>query len=317
MKKIFTLIAMALMTISANAQKETDIPLDASKWAWGWNSTVDVTDGIMTISLTGDYGAGATGWNPTVDWTGYSKVCVVFESYTGGWGQIIIKFSDDTEITQTIGQMNSQTTVALDFEGNEKAKAVKQLSIQGATNNPVIKVSRVYLVEKLEYKEPVSIEIPENGIITSDKFANFSDAAKVVFTVNATGDALTGYYGWGIGKIVSVDGSKQIGGDYALKNEGDNVYTFTVKDLKPALEAPAKDGVQGIEWVLYGQGADKGNVFTRKSLQVYEVKGYDPTKIKDIKTTTKKANVRYNLAGQQVDENYKGVLIENGKKFMN
>jgi hypothetical protein len=26
--------------------------------------------------------------------------------------------------------------------------------------------------------------------------------------------------------------------------------------------------------------------------------------------------IRYNLAGQKVDANYKGIVIENGKKFM-
>ena len=39
--------------------------------------------------------------------------------------------------------------------------------------------------------------------------------------------------------------------------------------------------------------------------------------IKNEKVTAKKANVRINLAGQQVDENYKGIIIENGQKRLN
>ena len=38
--------------------------------------------------------------------------------------------------------------------------------------------------------------------------------------------------------------------------------------------------------------------------------------IKTVKNNTINSNVRYNLAGQQVDANYKGVVIMNGKKFM-
>ena len=39
--------------------------------------------------------------------------------------------------------------------------------------------------------------------------------------------------------------------------------------------------------------------------------------IKVIQTDKQRSNVRYNLAGQIVDENYKGIIIQNGKKFMN
>jgi hypothetical protein len=41
-----------------------------------------------------------------------------------------------------------------------------------------------------------------------------------------------------------------------------------------------------------------------------------PTGIKTF-TTTQKENVLYNLAGQRVDKNYKGIVIDNGKKRMN
>lgn len=38
--------------------------------------------------------------------------------------------------------------------------------------------------------------------------------------------------------------------------------------------------------------------------------------IKDVKATKTLNNVRYNLAGQKVDASYKGIVIMNGKKFM-
>ena len=316
MKKFFTLIAMALMAVSANAQAETDIALDAAAWGWGWNSSVAVDEGVMTVTLTGDYGAAGTGWDPVQDWSGYAKICVVFESYTGGWGQLVLKFSDDTEIMQSFGEMTSQKTITLDFEGNAKATGVRQFSIQGGTSNPVIKVSRVYLVEKLEYQEPVSVNFDaESGFIPAENLTSFTDAAKVEFTVNATGETLSKYYGWGIGKIESANAAIDAL-DYALKNEGDNVYVTTIKELRPALEADApENGVKGLNWVMWGQGGSEGNVFVRKSITVYEVKGAS-TAISAVKTVNTQNAVRYNLAGQKVDAAYKGVVIENGKKFV-
>jgi len=42
---------------------------------------------------------------------------------------------------------------------------------------------------------------------------------------------------------------------------------------------------------------------------------FDPTAILSTKAQAK-ASIRYNLAGQKVDANYKGIVIENGKKMM-
>ena len=273
-----SLLALALMFVcvgGAKAQEEVDIPLDESAWVWGWNSTVTVTDGVMSIQLTGNYGAAGTGWDPVADWTPYSKVCVVIDSYSGGWGQAIIKFSDDTEVSQSFGGISSTTTITIDIENNAKASGVKQLSIQGGTSNPIIKVSRVYLVKKMEYEDAADIPFASNFVNYAD-IASFSNSAKVEFAINATIVTEEKYIGWGIGKIQSANGA--VGAyDFALKNEGDNVYTCTIKDLREAIEAPAPtegwlEGKQGLFWNIWGQGKDKGNTFNLTSIKVYEVK---------------------------------------------
>lgn len=51
-----------------------------------------------------------------------------------------------------------------------------------------------------------------------------------------------------------------------------------------------------------------------KSFEIWDLDG-DPTGIKNLKNKAQN-NVRYNLAGQQVDANYKGAVIMNGKKFI-
>lgn len=322
MKKIFTLIAVAMMALSANAQTETDIPLNEGAWCWGWNSTVSVDAGVMTIQLTDNYGAGGTGWDPAADWSGYAKICAVIESYTGGWGQLVVKFSDDTDVTQSFGTISSTTTVTLDFDGNPKAKAVKSFAIQGGMNNPTIKVSRVYLLEKLNYQEPRDVEFTVNedgsyAFVPAEKLNIYTDAAKVEFTINAEGPTISNYIGWGIGKFESAGAGVKIGGDFALKAPGDNTYVYTIKELRPAFEGDANgNGDKGLGWVMYGQGKPD-NTFTYKSLKVYELEGVViPDGIRAITTNEDVNAPMYNLAGQRVDASFKGVVIKNGKKVV-
>ena len=42
-----------------------------------------------------------------------------------------------------------------------------------------------------------------------------------------------------------------------------------------------------------------------------------PTAIETVKTVNAGSAVRYNMAGQQVGKDYKGLVIENGRKFLN
>ena len=68
--------------------------------------------------------------------------------------------------------------------------------------------------------------------------------------------------------------------------------------------------------------------FESDDLSKWEVIGYNGQKmaiqefetisgIKQITTNKPQSNVRYNLAGQAVDENYKGIIIQNGRKRVN
>ena len=48
-----------------------------------------------------------------------------------------------------------------------------------------------------------------------------------------------------------------------------------------------------------------------------EVSDIIPTAISAVKTVNNAKAVRYNMAGQQVGKDYKGLVIENGRKFLN
>ena len=68
----------------------------------------------------------------------------------------------------------------------------------------------------------------------------------------------------------------------------------------------------GNGFVLFQCGAFQGTSIV-KHVKVINKNG---TGIKNVKAEKALNNVRYNLAGQKVDANYKGIVIQNGKKFI-
>jgi hypothetical protein len=76
----------------------------------------------------------------------------------------------------------------------------------------------------------------------------------------------------------------------------------------------------GLNWNVWGFG-DGACTSTRKSVTIYEVEGYSgegfiPTGIGAVKTAQKKDSSVYNIGGQKVSASYKGLVIKNGRKFI-
>ena len=318
MKKLFTLIAALVCAVCVNAAKEVDIDL-SQNWGWGWSATAnyDSGTGILTGNITGEYGAISTGWDPAADWTKYGKLTVVIESYNNDWGQVIFQLDNDNTVKKSFGTITSTTSVTVDIDPSLSwITTVKQLSIQGKAANDVIKISRVYLTEAIEYETTgKSITFDEWGNINASEFDGYSDDAKVVFTYNTTGDLVNdkneSVVGWGTGRISSIDGKVKVA-DVPVKALGDNEISFTLAELKDALASgPDSYDRYGLYWNMYAQGKSTS---TRKSVMIYEVKSSDPTAISNTLAPAKaENNVRYNLLGVK---NGNGVYIMNGKKFL-
>ena len=266
MKKLFTLMVMALVAMSASAEERVTLWEGEQTFGSDWpsvqialatvNEKAELKEGdafIVTVSKADN--AINTGWSygPQVfinmDWATLFSA----KSIENGATNVEVKFVlTDAEITK----MASGTE--LEFQGM----------------NATISKIQVEINEVIEYEETATnIEFDEYGNITSDKFAGFSDKAKVVFTISATGEATNAQgsiIGWGIGTITSLDNSVKVD-DLGLKQIGDNDYTFVIADLKAALEAPKNEyDMQGINWNVWNQG---NATCTRKSVKVYEVKG--------------------------------------------
>ena len=58
------------------------------------------------------------------------------------------------------------------------------------------------------------------------------------------------------------------------------------------------------------------NVIQVSKSHIMEING-QTTGIKNVENNMKSNAATYNMAGQRVGKNYKGVVIKNGKKYMN
>ena len=110
------------------------------------------------------------------------------------------------------------------------------------------------------------------------------------------------------------DGTLQINmGNWGGRDQYTTDVTATGEFQDVKVEFPDYAYVSdGNGFVLFQCGAFQGTTIL-KTVQVWRVG--DATGIKDVKNKAQNG-VRYNLAGQQVDANYKGAVIMNGKKFI-
>lgn len=185
-------------------------------------------------------------------------------------------------------------------------------------------MTSVDLIARIDYQEEgIEIAFDSSGNIFASDIERFSDLAKVVFTTTITNAA--SFNNWGYGTLTSIGGEVKAG-DMSITGEGDNMATFLVGDLRPALAAPGfyideetservsmESGLNWLVWNLDQQGETCTAV--RKSVVVYEVVGVSAVKSVEAAPSVASATV-YNLAGQKVDAAYKGVVIKNGKKVV-
>ena len=86
------------------------------------------------------------------------------------------------------------------------------------------------------------------------------------------------------------------------------VFSKDDKHFETTIDAAALTYLQSNGLRFQGMGF----TLTKVELKVPATAG-----VKNIKTVKYNTNILFNLSGQQVDENYKGVVIENGQKRLN
>ena len=100
--------------------------------------------------------------------------------------------------------------------------------------------------------------------------------------------------------------------------DGRDQYTTDVTatgDFQEAVvdfDGYAYNVADGSGFVLFQCGDFQGTTILKKIVVIDK----NASGIKNVKTDKALNNVRYNLAGQKVDASYKGIVIQNGKKFI-
>jgi hypothetical protein len=204
MKKFFTFFAAALMSVSMFGKTvQQDIPLNAETWGWGYNSSLSFNDGVMTCTLTGEWGAASTGWDPTIDLTGWDKIIILVEDMNGcdgEWFKLKAYLRDNTESEQNqmeglLGldaEDRQQNYLVIDLHQDKACDITKAriLAIQCQPNGAIFKISRVYL-EKEE--EEVEMEYFLIGSINGWNAESLTDDLKFAANPNAEGEYMITY----------------------------------------------------------------------------------------------------------------------------
>jgi hypothetical protein len=328
-------------------------------WGWGWSSTVEFADGIMTGTLTGDNGAISTGWSGA-DWSMYKYLVAVIESYSSTsdepYLQILAKgASDDKKAAyQAISEtFTEQRTIVMELDPS-CSNDVRQFWFQGKTTGDVIKVSKVYLTNDKpavdeggeEAKATTLIDYPtkNDGITLGSSnctYANvtihnnnadaipgikFANSYKTDGAVNTNKVELSVEGGFKSGDVITIagafnnsDNTKKAAVDLFTLSGTTATVLFTTNQFINGKDKEA-DPVE--QTYTLTADADKlylgrnGNTATYVTL--LKVTRGGTTGIQQTIAPAKviENNVIYNLAGQRVNENYKGIVIKNGKKYI-
>ena len=145
------------------ALKTYDLSLDAAKWTSGWDATVANDGGNLAITPNdGFYGAKGIPLTETAatPLSSCNKICVVIESYSGGWGQLIAKSGGVDKAVTGIGTVEAGTPKTFTLE-YDPADNIDEFDIQCSNSHPTVIVSRVYLLE-------TSVRMPGTKIYTYD-----------------------------------------------------------------------------------------------------------------------------------------------------
>nr|WP_294714756.1 hypothetical protein [Prevotella sp.] len=306
MKKLFTLMAAALMAVSVNAQTETPLVLGGG-WNAGFAGDADVYD--FTVSKL--YGAAEFACN--VNSADYPKYILEFEEPLPANFQVNYtwKTSADAEgeATPAYGRaVGDGTNKKFELAFDQEHPYIVNVSVQHTDDKEVnLKVKKLTLV----------------GADASEKQVD------ATFTGWAGTDNTVSYKG-----VVSFDGLYQ---QLAINGlAGKSNVTVKVKLAEPTPNVQmCVDYEEGSDWPQFN-GSDE-TTFTTKEDAVIKNVGIqytdpekNPAKVSVlgawlITTTTGISNIEnvklqdgkgFNLAGQQVAKGYKGIVIKNGKKMV-
>ena len=350
MKKLFTLIVAAFMAVSVNAQTEQNLFFGGA----GTNATIKTHDGSSLPELftcTQLYGAiNLLGGKPSISGDEYKGLKVVFSDLkaVGDKGvniKVGVKKSDyntsyECDPEQYAG-LSGEGEMVVTFDEAFKGKNIDLLDIQGLAPGVEVSLKKVYLIKNDDSQEEVPFAISWGWSKSMVGKAAYADPIIVfpgqysLITVSTDENGTLATFDVNSGEkqeyIVEFEEPTTAGLNLGCNTDvKDETVTY---DAKIALYFPVEPGSSKASCVI-----SKDNVLakTDKATKVISVflqntdSNAQTVKIKSIKRVTTTATgiskvenlevakdgKSFNLAGQQVGKNYKGVVIKNGKKMV-
>ena len=350
MKKLFTLIAAALMAVGVNAQTAQNLFFGGA----GTNATIKTHDGSSLPELftcTQKYGAiNLLGGKKSISGDEYKGLKVEFSDFqaVGDDGVNIVvgvKAADhDTshkcDPIQYAG-LSGEGEMKVTFNDDFKGKDIDLLDLQGLAPGVKVSLKKVYLIKNNDSQEEVPFAISWGWSKSMVGKAAYADPIIVfpgqysLITVSTDENGTLATFDVNSGEkqeyIVEFEEPTTAGLNLGCNTD---VKDETVSwDAKIALYFPVEPGSSKASCVI-----SKDNVLakTDKATKVINVflqntdSNAQTVKIKSIKRVTTTATgiskvenlevakdgKSFNLAGQQVGKNYKGVVIKNGKKMV-
>jgi hypothetical protein len=364
MKKFFTLVAMALMAVGANAQELiAEVDFTTATEFTGWNQFGDGQEGSVELKA-GEGLAITVGsqtgqlWQPqtmvipdgtfNVEEDGNYKVVVEAKFPTAGELQINMgTWGSNDQTTVQVPASDDFQTVEIEFPAFAYTLEGCHLLFQNGDflGTTIVKTVKVFNLDAGgqggQSEGTVLYENDFTGITEFTGWNQFGDGQEGSVAVDPDGIAITvgsqtGQL-WQPQTMIIPDGSFNVEEDGNYKvvvvakfpTAGTlqiNMGTWGSND-QTTVDVPASDDFQTVEiefpafaYTLEGchllfQNGDFLGTTIVKSVKVIDLDG-DPNGIEAVKANQLVNGAIFNLAGQKVNANYKGVVIQNGKKFI-
>ncbi|MGN0225012.1 MAG: hypothetical protein ACI4A7_02895 [Prevotella sp.] len=332
MKKIFTLVAAALMAVGVNAQTVDELTFGGNTWNMGVpceNFTLKSNSAWGELLLTG---------GQAVDLSEYKGCKIEYANCTGTEPTYQLAIEGDYAGYVDLLPTEDSKTVTFGVASG----SVTKLNLQAKEKDATITVKAFYLIKNddtqvlqtlpsiswgLNIVNTVPGSLVFNGQYGSQEVQLASDGSKCTFDATDTESAHVFTFEFA-NDITAIDlmfeldnAANQYGFAYIHTGGADfannpswaevtsNKVTFTI-------DAEVLGG-QNVENVMFKASAADGYPFTAQILSATRT----VTKVTAIKGINVDNNISngamYNLAGQMVDKSYKGIVIQNGKKFFN
>ena len=309
------------ITIGAGmAQQITETPTPQyAEYTLTWKSsddgvaTVDehgflkgISTGTCVITATSSNNIEATCNVTVVDMPSYT----INEFKQLGEGEKALLKLEDAQVLFTYTKNNQQTTYLRDQSG---AIMVNDVSMS-VKNNDIVN-GKLYLKNTIKNEVPQLVGMEGETDTSGLTVIAGSEAQprEVAFDELSAAD----YNDLVIVKGVKV---KRENGYWAYSDNTDNTARIWAGNLGVSTGLKSSTQLDGKFFdvtAIYGTNVLNNNLIKELNVTKAVQEGSDPTGIEQVESSKVKVESYYNLAGQRVNNGYKGLVIKNGKKHMN